>query len=154
MAFCRNCGAEIDDKAVLCVHCGVPISPAATLLIPRSVFVGDIVASAGWALIGIVFLIAAFAVQSERPNDLQRIFASQEAQSRDMIASLFAVTSVLGFVLAGAVSVILGLWGQKKWAHIVAIVASFFSSIVLCFAIIVGVYSLLRLAGRVGPRPT
>lgn len=26
MAFCRNCGKEIDDKAVICVHCGVPIS--------------------------------------------------------------------------------------------------------------------------------
>lgn len=23
MAFCRNCGKEIDDKAVICVHCGV-----------------------------------------------------------------------------------------------------------------------------------
>jgi len=21
--FCRNCGTEIDDKAVICVHCGV-----------------------------------------------------------------------------------------------------------------------------------
>lgn len=24
MAFCRNCGKEIDDKAVICIHCGVP----------------------------------------------------------------------------------------------------------------------------------
>ena len=22
--YCRNCGREIDDKAVICVHCGVP----------------------------------------------------------------------------------------------------------------------------------
>ena len=22
--FCSNCGAEIDDKAVICVKCGVP----------------------------------------------------------------------------------------------------------------------------------
>ena len=22
--FCTNCGKEIDDKAVICVHCGVP----------------------------------------------------------------------------------------------------------------------------------
>jgi len=22
--FCSNCGKEIDDKAVVCVHCGVP----------------------------------------------------------------------------------------------------------------------------------
>ncbi|MBP3747738.1 MAG: zinc-ribbon domain-containing protein [Ruminococcus sp.] len=24
MAFCRKCGKEIDDEAVMCVHCGVP----------------------------------------------------------------------------------------------------------------------------------
>jgi uncharacterized membrane protein YvbJ len=25
--FCSNCGKEIDDKAVVCVGCGVPITP-------------------------------------------------------------------------------------------------------------------------------
>ena len=24
MAFCRNCGAEIDEKAIICPKCGVP----------------------------------------------------------------------------------------------------------------------------------
>lgn len=24
MAYCRNCGSEIDDKAVICPKCGVP----------------------------------------------------------------------------------------------------------------------------------
>ena len=24
MVFCRNCGREIDEKAVICPHCGVP----------------------------------------------------------------------------------------------------------------------------------
>ncbi len=23
MAFCKNCGSQIDDKAVICPHCGV-----------------------------------------------------------------------------------------------------------------------------------
>ncbi|MGL4849047.1 MAG: zinc-ribbon domain-containing protein [Clostridium sp.] len=22
--YCKNCGKEIDDKAVVCIHCGVP----------------------------------------------------------------------------------------------------------------------------------
>ncbi len=26
--FCNNCGKQIDDKAVVCVHCGVPAKPA------------------------------------------------------------------------------------------------------------------------------
>ena len=26
--FCKNCGKEIDDKATVCVHCGVPTANA------------------------------------------------------------------------------------------------------------------------------
>lgn len=25
MAFCAKCGKEIDDSAVVCPHCGVPV---------------------------------------------------------------------------------------------------------------------------------
>lgn len=25
--FCKNCGKEIDDKAVICIHCGVAVQP-------------------------------------------------------------------------------------------------------------------------------
>ena len=28
--FCQNCGAEINDKAVICVTCGVAVAPMAT----------------------------------------------------------------------------------------------------------------------------
>lgn len=28
--FCKNCGKEIDDKAVICPNCGVPTDNAAT----------------------------------------------------------------------------------------------------------------------------
>lgn len=24
--FCKNCGKEIDDRATVCVHCGVPVT--------------------------------------------------------------------------------------------------------------------------------
>ena len=26
MMFCANCGKEIDDRAVICPHCGVPVT--------------------------------------------------------------------------------------------------------------------------------
>lgn len=26
MAYCKNCGAQIDDKAAVCVHCGVAVN--------------------------------------------------------------------------------------------------------------------------------
>ena len=29
MAFCRKCGKEIDDDAVICVHCGCATEKAA-----------------------------------------------------------------------------------------------------------------------------
>lgn len=28
--FCQNCGSEINDKAVVCVKCGVAVAPEAT----------------------------------------------------------------------------------------------------------------------------
>lgn len=28
MAFCSNCGKEIDDRAVICPGCGVPVAGA------------------------------------------------------------------------------------------------------------------------------
>jgi hypothetical protein len=30
MAFCKNCGNQIDEKAVVCPACGVPQTPAVT----------------------------------------------------------------------------------------------------------------------------
>ena len=29
MAFCQNCGAQINDKAIVCVKCGVAVVPIA-----------------------------------------------------------------------------------------------------------------------------
>ena len=32
MSFCKNCGNEINDKAVICVKCGVPVQTKEVLL--------------------------------------------------------------------------------------------------------------------------
>jgi len=34
--YCQNCGKEIDDKAVVCIHCGVAVKPAAAALDPNA----------------------------------------------------------------------------------------------------------------------
>lgn len=43
MAFCKNCGKEIDDAAVICPHCGV-----AQQAMPQVVDQGGF----GWGLLG------------------------------------------------------------------------------------------------------
>ncbi len=44
MAFCKNCGQEIDDKAVVCVHCGVSQAPEQAPVVDNGGF--------GWGLLG------------------------------------------------------------------------------------------------------
>ena len=46
MAFCKNCGAQIDDKAVICPKCGV--AQAGTITEPDT---GNI----GWGVLGFFF---------------------------------------------------------------------------------------------------
>jgi len=63
MAFCRKCGAQIDDEAVICPHCGVEqrIKP-----------VSNDDGSIGWAILGffipIVGLILWAVWHSEKPK--------------------------------------------------------------------------------------
>lgn len=41
--FCRNCGSNIDDKAVICPHCGVPTANMQPPVPPRKTNVCAIV---------------------------------------------------------------------------------------------------------------
>lgn len=41
--FCKNCGQEIDDKADVCVHCGVKVSKEAEVVNTRKVNVLGII---------------------------------------------------------------------------------------------------------------
>ena len=63
MAFCKNCGKEIDDKAVICPHCGVPQTTQ-----PQIVDSGGF----GWGLLGccipIVGLILFLVWKDNRPK--------------------------------------------------------------------------------------
>ena len=35
MKFCSNCGEQIDEKAVICVKCGVPVGNSSISNIPN-----------------------------------------------------------------------------------------------------------------------
>lgn len=39
--YCKNCGKEIDNKAEICVHCGVPVDNPGTESIGTTKIVGS-----------------------------------------------------------------------------------------------------------------
>lgn len=61
--YCKNCAKEIDDKAVICPHCGVPQTQA-----PQVVDDG----SFGWGLLGfcipVVGLVLFLIWKDTKPN--------------------------------------------------------------------------------------
>ena len=66
MAFCRNCGAEIHDEAVICPHCGVEQKPAAS----------KDTGSFGWSVLGccvpMVGLILFLVWKDSQPNNAKK----------------------------------------------------------------------------------
>ena len=50
MAYCKNCGAQIDDKAAVCVHCGVAVNNSGVQEADNGGF--------GWGLLGCCIPIA------------------------------------------------------------------------------------------------
>lgn len=48
--FCKNCGQEIDDKAVICPHCGVSQKDNSSVSDSGSI---------GWAFLDVVFQLLA-----------------------------------------------------------------------------------------------
>ena len=67
MAYCKNCGKEIDDKAVVCPACGVPQQDK-----PAVVDSGNI----GWAVLGccipLVGLILFLVWKDQKPNTAKK----------------------------------------------------------------------------------
>ncbi|MDD3129054.1 MAG: zinc ribbon domain-containing protein [Candidatus Izemoplasmatales bacterium] len=72
MAYCKNCGAEIHDEAVICPHCGVPQKPLQTTTSNSSDTGGF-----GWGLLGfcipLVGLILYLVWKDEQPNNSKAV---------------------------------------------------------------------------------
>ena len=87
MAFCKNCGNQIDDKAVVCPACGVAQAPATT---DEGGF--------GWSLLGccvpIVGLILYLIWKDSKPK-------SAAAAGKGALVSviIYVVVFVLYFIL-------------------------------------------------------
>ena len=53
MKYCTHCGKEIDDAAVICVHCGAAVAPMQQPTVPAT----DDAPSGGFAVLGFFFPI-------------------------------------------------------------------------------------------------
>lgn len=92
MAFCRKCGMEIDDEAVVCVHCGVPTDKyhkamgngednPSTVLAVLSFFV---------PMIGIIIGLCCFSVGKKKSGE------------KYISAAIMAVVALLMLAIIGA----------------------------------------------------
>ena len=93
MAYCRNCGAQIHEQAVICPHCGVEQK--------KSVSTGNDSGSIGWGLLGccipLVGLILFLVWKDTQPRNAKK-------------AGMGALISViLGVVLYVLMFVVLGV---------------------------------------------
>lgn len=97
MAFCKNCGKEIDDKAVICPHCGVPQTTQ-----PQVVDNGGF----GWGLLGccipIVGLILFLVWKDTKPKT---------AKAAIIGAIVGIVISVVCYLLTAALGVGVAMMG-------------------------------------------
>ena len=97
MAFCKNCGKEIDDKAVICPHCGVSQTTQ-----PQVVDNGGF----GWGLLGccipIVGLILFLVWKDNKPKT---------AKAAIIGAIVGVVISVICYLLTAALGVGVAMMG-------------------------------------------
>lgn len=91
--FCKNCGQEINDNAVICVHCGVAVTPAAVFSQPAESGASKFNVC---ALLGFIFSIVGLVV------DNSLLFS-------DVNFSLFYALTIAGLVLS-----IIGAVKSKK----------------------------------------
>lgn len=96
MAYCRTCGAPIDDRAVICPKCGVPQTPP-TFLTDSGHF--------GWGLLGfflpVVGLIL-FLVWREQKPRTARTIGIGALVSVAVSAALSVITVILYVTILGA----------------------------------------------------
>ena len=111
--YCYNCGKEVDEKAVVCIHCGCALSNPNQQIqrVNRSKGIASMILS----IIGIIYAFAAFT----NLEDLDFLYFESDnyrftyAISVILVQSIFAIIAIcmtpsnpivalIGFILAGA----------------------------------------------------
>ena len=97
LMFCKNCGQEIDDKAVICPHCGVPQNDDSSVSDSGSI---------GWGFLGccipLVGLILFLVWRDNKPKN---------AKAAGIGALISVGCSILYWVLVSCVGIGVGFLG-------------------------------------------
>lgn len=93
MAFCRNCGAEIHEQAVICPHCGVAQKNTGA-------GTGNDTGSMGWALLGCCVPIAGL-ILFLMWKDTQPLNAKKAGMGALVSVILTVIIYVIYFVFLG-----------------------------------------------------
>ncbi len=96
MAYCKNCGKEISDEAVVCPHCGVQVKQLATTTTSGG---ADDTGGFGWGLLGFCIPIVGLILYLVWMN------------SKPLNAKAAGTGALIGFVLgviSGIISATLG----------------------------------------------
>ena len=105
MAYCKNCGAQIDDQAVICPHCGV-----AQWTNPAVVDNGGF----GWGMLGfcipVVGLILYLVWKDTKPR------TSKAAGKGALISVIIGVVWYLLMAVVGVVSAV-AFWSLEQWCY-------------------------------------
>ena len=105
--FCKNCGREIDDKAIVCPHCGVAVSrEAMTLSSPKTntLAIVGFVLSFFVAIAGLVCSIIARKQCKERGEGGAGLALAGIIISAVSMAIAFIYLIVVVIIAAGAIS--------------------------------------------------
>jgi len=91
--FCNNCGKEIDEKAFVCIHCGVKIN--------SNIYNDEPIGGLGVLcfLFPIIGLILYFIWQNDRPNKSKGAGKSALWGIGSVVA-LYLLTIIIGVIVA------------------------------------------------------
>lgn len=134
MKYCSNCGEQIDEKAVICVKCGVPVSES-NINVPSyntpsytEVKTGNGAATASLVLgilgviASVITLVISIGIASYYANSWERSLYSLYSNTYDSekVAMAFLVTAVPGIL--SLIGFPLGLFCRKGGSKVAGIV--------------------------------
>lgn len=97
MAFCRNCGAEIHDDAVVCVNCGIAVEKQKTAK-------ADDKKSGGFAFLCFLFPVLGLVLYLVWKEDYPL-----KAKSCAKGAIIGVVLSIIGGIVGGILGAVIGM---------------------------------------------